>query len=249
MTDRLFAAGARIEGLRSIGLVWSECLDCLAAEGIEIVLYLSSDDARTDVRVFGNKPAIHAKVPASDDPFLGWCCVNYDTTFTGIEYLEDHPYLPESARSFIRAAAGHGFTSGLAIPMRLEGSPRFGGFNLGTGLDRAAFAARIAPKREALRFFCLIVHRKLEELGFESLTDDVTDAFGSRLPAPACDALSVLTPREREVIYLQAQGLPRKEVARMCGISPYTVAEYTSKAYRKLGINNRSQAARLVFGA
>lgn len=248
MSTRLVEQAARIETLASTEAVWDHALLALAQEGIEIVIYLSSGRDLSGVRVLSNRPAIHSEGNASRDPFLTWLCDDYAIRRTGIEYLSDHGYLPEDARAFVRNAAEHGFRSGIALPMRLAGSRRFGGFNLGTGLDREAFEARIAPHAETFRFFCLTVHRHLEELGFESPAGTVPESgFRDRLMAPPAEALDALSPREREVIYLQALGLRRKEVARMCGISPYTVAEYTSKAYRKLGIHNRSQAARLVF--
>ncbi|MEX0370382.1 MAG: response regulator transcription factor [Tateyamaria sp.] len=50
------------------------------------------------------------------------------------------------------------------------------------------------------------------------------------------------------MVYLLARGLSRKEMARVCGISLHTVGDYIKTAYRKLGIHNRAEAARLVFG-
>ena len=55
-----------------------------------------------------------------------------------------------------------------------------------------------------------------------------------------------LTPREREVLFLIAQGFSRKECARMCMISVNTVSEYAKKAYGKLGLRNRAEAATLL---
>ena len=254
MQKTLFAAGATVETMTEIQQVWDATLETLGSVGIDIAIYLSSDAAIEDIRVLSNAPAIHADAPPAEDPFLEWCCRNYEVNLTGVAFVDDYPYLPAEAKAFIRAAAEHGFRSGVAIPTRLSGSARFGGFNLGTGLDRAAFESLVVPHVDALRFFCLIVHRKLEELGFDTAPTPTdasavgSETFRARLLAPPGEALDSLSPREREVIYLQAQGMARKEVARMCGISPNTVAEYTSKAYRKLGINNRAQAARLVFG-
>ena len=61
--------------------------------------------------------------------------------------------------------------------------------------------------------------------------------------APQTKVTDQLSPREREIIYLIARGLSRKECARLCQISPHTVAEYTKNAYRKLGVRNRFEAA------
>lgn len=247
MTTPLLAACAEIETLDRIEDVWSLLTRTFSDAGIPIILYLSSDQDMNEVRVLATHPQIHEGRSAKEDPFLHWCCVNYDLTKTGIEFMDDYDYLPEEAKAFIRKAADAGFRSGLAVPTRLSGSGRFGGFNLGTGLDRETFMAKIARHQDSLRFLCLVAHRRLEELGFDTLPQNETPEFRTRLLAPSSERLEGLSPREREVIYLLAQGLPRKEVARHCGISPHTVAEYTSKAYRKLGVRNRTEAARLVF--
>lgn len=51
-----------------------------------------------------------------------------------------------------------------------------------------------------------------------------------------------LSKREREVLIEVANGKTRKEVARILGISPYTVAEYLSNIYRKYKVSNKSAA-------
>ena len=43
-----------------------------------------------------------------------------------------------------------------------------------------------------------------------------------------------------------AQGLSRKDCARLCRISVHTVSDYTKSAYRKLGLRNRAEAANLL---
>lgn len=242
--DRLTAACAEIEAETEIGAVWDRAVACLRQVGVGVVLYNSTDPARRDVRTLATAPEIYGDTDPAQDPFLEHCCRSYAITLTGVSYMGDYDYLPPKARDFIASAQAAGFVSGLGIPMRLDGSARFGGFNLGTSLPRAAFEADMLPHQEQFRLFCLVVHRRLEELGFEA---PVQRGFRSRLVAPEGGALDQLSPREREVIWLQAQGLPRKEVARMCSISPHTVAEYTSKAYRKLGVKNRIEAARLVL--
>lgn len=51
-----------------------------------------------------------------------------------------------------------------------------------------------------------------------------------------------LTPREREVLQLVAQGLPGKQIAGALGISERTVKFHTAGLIRKLGADNRAQA-------
>ncbi|WHM40850.1 LuxR family transcriptional regulator [Streptomyces sp. BPTC-684] len=54
--------------------------------------------------------------------------------------------------------------------------------------------------------------------------------------SPAAD----LTPREREMALLAAQGRTSKEIAAQCGVSVRTVDNTLGRAYRKLGISDRS---------
>ena len=58
---------------------------------------------------------------------------------------------------------------------------------------------------------------------------------------------SALTERELEVLRLLANGEPNKEIAQILNISLGTVRFHTSNIYMKLGINNRTEAARLAL--
>ncbi|ESQ74181.1 response regulator transcription factor [Asticcacaulis sp. AC402] len=62
-------------------------------------------------------------------------------------------------------------------------------------------------------------------------------------PSVAAPA-SPLSAREQQLLELIAQGLSRKEAARVMGISPYTVAEYIQGIYRKLSVRSRGAAVR-----
>jgi DNA-binding CsgD family transcriptional regulator len=242
----LSAEAGEIEQLATIKEVWSRSLDVLARNGVQWVVYNTVDQDFGNPFVLTNLTEIYRKTDPVQDPFLSHCCNSYDITLTGLAFLSTHDYLPQSAKAFITDAAKQGFQSGLGIPMRLTGSHRFGGFNLGTRLDKEEFNARILPKAEMFRLFCLLVHRRIEELTHDgdSFRDD---GFRDLLVAPTEPILDSLSPREREVIYLVTRGISRKECARLCGISPHTVAEYTKSAYRKLGVQNRVEATHLVL--
>ena len=75
-----------------------------------------------------------------------------------------------------------------------------------------------------------MLHRRFEELG-----------------ALKADALKTLTRRERDIMVGIANGATRKECARQLDLSPHTVAEYNKSAYRKLGMRNRAEAAKVVL--
>jgi DNA-binding NarL/FixJ family response regulator len=53
---------------------------------------------------------------------------------------------------------------------------------------------------------------------------------------------TVLTPRERQVLELLADGLTMQQIGRRLAISPRTVETHVGKLYRKLGVRGRVQA-------
>jgi DNA-binding CsgD family transcriptional regulator len=55
-----------------------------------------------------------------------------------------------------------------------------------------------------------------------------------------------LTPREREVLALVAEGLSNTEIARRLWVAPSTVAKHLEQAYRKLGVSSRTAAGARV---
>lgn len=54
-----------------------------------------------------------------------------------------------------------------------------------------------------------------------------------------------LTPREREVLALLAEGLPNKTIARRLGISDHTVKFHVGAVLGKLGASSRTEAVRI----
>jgi DNA-binding NarL/FixJ family response regulator len=52
-----------------------------------------------------------------------------------------------------------------------------------------------------------------------------------------------LSPREREVLALVAEGLPNKLIARRLGISEKTVKTHLTSVFRTIGVDDRTQAA------
>ena len=51
-----------------------------------------------------------------------------------------------------------------------------------------------------------------------------------------------LSPRENEVLKLMTKGLTNREIALALGISPKTVATYTTRIYLKLRVSCRTAA-------
>ncbi|MDP9326258.1 MAG: response regulator transcription factor, partial [Candidatus Dormibacteraeota bacterium] len=52
-----------------------------------------------------------------------------------------------------------------------------------------------------------------------------------------------LTPRERDVLRLLAEGFPNKEIGRRLFVSDKTIKTHVSSILQKLGVQDRTQAA------
>ena len=88
--------------------------------------------------------------------------------------------------------------------------------------------------------------QSVNEILFES------DIDGTRYYLVRCRQSEVengisLSPRERAIAHLVAQGLPNKCIGKELGISRWTVATHLRRVYKKLGVSTRaSMTARLV---
>jgi two-component system response regulator FixJ len=56
-----------------------------------------------------------------------------------------------------------------------------------------------------------------------------------------------LSPRQREVMYLVAEGLSNKQIALQLGISPRTVENYRAWAMERMGASNLADLVRKVL--
>jgi len=71
-------------------------------------------------------------------------------------------------------------------------------------------------------------------------------AIAARRAVPADgDALAAVSPREREVLRLAAEGLTNRGIGAVLGLSPRTVERHMGSVLAKLGVPNRAAAARL----
>lgn len=72
-------------------------------------------------------------------------------------------------------------------------------------------------------------------------------AAGSTIPTLPQHDLTLLTPRERQVLELLAQGWANKEIAPRLGITEHTVKAHVAAIYERLHARNRAEA--VVEGA
>jgi len=65
--------------------------------------------------------------------------------------------------------------------------------------------------------------------------------------APDAPLIEPLTPREKQVLELVADGLPNKAIAARLGIGPETVKFHLGSVLGKLGASNRTDAVRVAI--
>jgi len=56
-----------------------------------------------------------------------------------------------------------------------------------------------------------------------------------------------LSPRERQIAALVAQGLPTKAIARQLGISIWTVSTHLRRVYARFGVSSRAAMVARLF--
>ncbi|MBX3747631.1 MAG: response regulator transcription factor [Verrucomicrobiae bacterium] len=76
----------------------------------------------------------------------------------------------------------------------------------------------------------------------------VVETFQQPAPAPAPAGLSVLSPREQQILALLAQGRLYKEIAATLSLSLDTVRTHLRNIYAKLEVRSRTEAVMKVYG-
>lgn len=72
--------------------------------------------------------------------------------------------------------------------------------------------------------------------------------WSSAATPPWSEAAAVLSPRERELVNLLAQGLRNTDLAQRLGISVNTVKQHLKRLFHKLGVRNRAEAVTRALG-
>ena len=106
--------------------------------------------------------------------------------------------------------------------------------------------ASSAQARRALRNAAVVA----EQCGALGLLDRVRAELllsGARPRAPHQSGPGALTPSERRVAGLAAQGHTNRQIAGLLSVSPNTVEVHLTNAYRKLAISSRTQLAEVLM--
>lgn len=108
-----------------------------------------------------------------------------------------------------------------------------------------ATGSRDFSDREQARLEMLRPHfRRIEALA--ALRRRVSDELGGPASGGAAGAYARLTPREREIVGLVAEGMTNAQIAAVLWVAPGTVKKHLEHVYEKIGASGRIGAARLV---
>jgi DNA-binding CsgD family transcriptional regulator len=114
---------------------------------------------------------------------------------------------------------------------------RSGSESLYIALDTESIGA--APRTDGFRFLvdCLIAQI---DVAFRRVS-----AFPSSQPASAAPRARWhgLSRREEEILACLCRGATNIDIAATLGVSPHTVKNHLQRIFRKIGVNNRTQAA------
>ncbi|RBP51089.1 helix-turn-helix transcriptional regulator [Arenicella xantha] len=237
-----------IESLDDLDSVWKAFVPLARELGFDYVVYTISNHNNDEFFYYDNF-GLHSDNEADFyDPFLEFCCHSYDTMFTGLEFSEFNAgyNLPPKAIELIELGAKLGMISGLAIPLRLAGSNRYGGFNLGTGLKRKAHQALCAEVEGAAQVACMLVHRHIEKILDRKNIMVAPNTVKDSSANADTNGLENLTPKENRVLKKIANGYSRKKCAEALCVSESTVSTHMKNIYRKLGVHNRVQATKII---
>lgn len=80
-----------------------------------------------------------------------------------------------------------------------------------------------------------------------AITDMVVREYVAQLPREAGTAFSLLTPREREVLQLLAEGLPTKSIAARLGLSVKTAESYRQQLMDKLDLHSVAELTKYAI--
>lgn len=111
----------------------------------------------------------------------------------------------------------------------------------------SGFLLKDAP-RERLLEAIRVVHDG-EALLSPSITRRLIEDYAGRTDPvpPAPDLLAALTPREREMLLLVAQGLSNQEIAARLVVTEATVKSHVGSVFAKLHLRDRVQAVVLAY--
>ncbi|KKL09668.1 hypothetical protein LCGC14_2563540, partial [marine sediment metagenome] len=156
----LFDVAVRLEKLQEVGALWDGIVEALRQIGFTHAIHISVGADFKDAQFLSTIPDLYDDLPPEDDPFLHHSCNSYEVLTIGQAFVHLYPDVTPSEHSLIARAGREGLYAAFAVPMRLKGSERFGGFIIGNGMEADEFKRTFNDIAEDLRLFCLLMHRR-----------------------------------------------------------------------------------------
>ena len=183
----LFDDAVRLEKLQDVGRLWDGIVEALRQIGFTHAIHISVGADFKDAQFLSTIPDLYDELPPEDDPFLHHSCTSYEVLTIGQAFVHLYPDVTPSEHSLIARAGREGLHAAFAVPMRLKGSERFGGFIIGNWMEADDFVRSFSDVAEDLRLFCLLMHRRIEDLtGTAPLPlPETPSAFGKLSPREA----------------------------------------------------------------
>ncbi len=175
-----------------------------------------------------------------------WDVVAHVTTFQDLESLLDEAF----ADVLVTEVRLQGRDVLKLVETAMQGQPELK-VVVFTGCDNPMYVARASSigccdfvrKTEPVKNLVGAVKRAASSAGPPSDSLLVETRNRMRRPRQAIDHDVPLTNRELQVLRHVAMGLSNREVGKSLGISVETVKEHVQNILRKLGVNDRTQAA------
>lgn len=204
-------------------------------------LYASLGDLRRAADALSAGPSAHSSLAAQSES-LGWQALLGAITGEDEAAAEDSRSAGRSIQAralflMAQAVVAHRERRSDAADVLIDEALATGAWDpilITVRADRG-IAARIAQRRETR----LWLRRLLER----STDTSLAASLGLRVPR-AAKRTEVLSPREREVYDLIAQGLTNEEIAKLLFISLSTTKVHVKHILGKLGVRSRIEAAR-----
>jgi DNA-binding CsgD family transcriptional regulator len=252
-------AAEAIARCEAAGLRW-DLLESLRARGIAALLMHEPGRAADSLRAVWahtqregvDEPGAFPVVPELVEALVELGQLDEARAVTGclreLAERQEHPWGLATAKrcdALVRLAAGRYDEEAAAELAQASADYE----QLGLRFDRARSLLSLGRSQRRHRKWAA-ARRALEdaaaafsEIGSPGWVEEVRSELarvGARRPQPAGE----LTPAERHVVELAADGLSNKEIARALFVTVKTVEAHLSHAYAKLGVRSRSQLAR-----
>jgi pimeloyl-ACP methyl ester carboxylesterase/DNA-binding CsgD family transcriptional regulator len=120
-------------------------------------------------------------------------------------------------------------------------------FEEGRSIASLIPGARFVPLES--RNHILLRHEPAWQQFVEALDEFLPASLATSMNGTMTPSIEDLSPREREILELVAQGLDNNAIAGRLGTSPKTVRNQVSTIFNKLGANSRAQAVALARDA